>query len=118
MGMFWKTTLVCRSRARDLYDVEFGVSYGRQTVLVGECELLCDGEDDLHCFETNFQTFVQSDLQGDDMTFFDLGPASHNTPPLVDAHGLSGVYHTPIFLCFVLLCVHLPICIVCLGICL
>jgi hypothetical protein len=108
----------CLSSGRDLYDVEFGVSYGRQTVLVGDCELLCDGEDDLHCFETVFRTFLQSDLQGDDMTFPDLGPASHGTPPLVDAHGMSGVYHTPIFLCFVLLCVHPPISIVCLGICL
>ena len=31
----------CLSSGRDLYDADFGDSYGHQTVLVGDCELLC-----------------------------------------------------------------------------
>ena len=34
----------CLSSGRDLYDVDFGDSYGNQTVLVGDCESLCDIE--------------------------------------------------------------------------
>ena len=79
--------------------MEFGVSYGIQTVLVSDYELVCDGEEHLHCSDTVLQPFVQGALQGDDMTFPNLGSVSHGTPPLVDGHGLCGVYHTPIFLC-------------------
>ena len=34
----------CLSSGRDLYDADFGDSYGHQTVLVGDSELLCDIE--------------------------------------------------------------------------
>ena len=34
----------CLSSGRDLYDADFGDSYGHQTVLVGDCELMCDIE--------------------------------------------------------------------------
>ena len=34
----------CLSSGRDLYDADFGDSYGHQTVLVGDCESLCDTE--------------------------------------------------------------------------
>ena len=34
----------CLSSGRDLYDADFGDSYGHQTVLVGDCESLCDIE--------------------------------------------------------------------------
>ena len=81
----------CLSSGRDLYDVEFGVSYGNQTVLVCDCELVCDGEEHLHCSDTVLQPFVQGALEGDDMTFPNLGSASHGTPPLVDGHGLCRV---------------------------
>jgi hypothetical protein len=34
----------CLSSGKDLYNVEFGVSYGHQTVHVSDCELMCNGE--------------------------------------------------------------------------
>ena len=34
----------CLSSGRNLYDADFGVSHGHQTVLVGECESPCDIE--------------------------------------------------------------------------
>ena len=34
----------CLSSGRDLYDADFGDLYGNQTVLVGDCESLCNME--------------------------------------------------------------------------
>ena len=108
----------CLSSGRDLYDVEFGVSYGHQTVLVSDCKPLCDGEEHLHCSGAVLQPFLKGAFQGDVMTFPILGFACHGTPPLVDEHGFCGVYHTLAFLHATLLCVQSPIYIVWNGICL
>ena len=40
------------SFGRDLYDVEFGDSYGHQTVIVGNCESMCNIEEPILVFET------------------------------------------------------------------
>ena len=34
----------CLLSGRDLYNADFGYSYGHQIVLVGDCESLCDIE--------------------------------------------------------------------------
>jgi hypothetical protein len=62
MGTFTETWVVgyvlenytCLSSGRDLYDVDFGISYGHQNVIVSDCELMCDEQEHLHC---NFATF-------------------------------------------------------------
>lgn len=54
----------CLSFGRDLYDAEFGVSYGRQTVLVSNCEPMCNGEEHLHHSKVLLEPSIEGALEG------------------------------------------------------